>query len=89
MPQGASWICPNCGNTNRPGARFCSRCRTPNPARAGTATHRIPGAPTAPARAPGGRPAPPPAMPRGPIPAAEPGDVTAAGRELISRVGNV
>lgn len=56
MPQGDSWICPNCGNTNRPGARFCSRCRTPNPALAGTATQRIPGAPAAPARAPADAP---------------------------------
>ena len=58
MAQGDSWICPNCGNTNRPGARFCSRCRTPNPALAGTATQRMEGAPAAPARAPA-RPGPP------------------------------
>ena len=89
MADGQGWTCPNCGNTNRPGARFCSRCRTQNPAlRGGSATQRMTGAPSAPARAPGGRtqPAPRLAPGDGSVP---PGDMQAAGLELLSKVGNV
>ena len=93
MADGQGWTCPNCGNTNRPGARFCSRCRTQNPATAGgAATQRIPGTPGAPARASGT----PGARPARPTPRATPGDASvpagdmqAAGQELLSKVGNV
>src|SRR5215207_124577 len=93
MADGQGWTCPNCGNTNRPGARFCSRCRTQNPATAGgSATQRMTGTPGAPARAPGT----PGTRPARPVPRATPGDgsvppgdMQAAGQELLSKVGNV
>src|SRR5215212_4451451 len=97
MADGQGWTCPNCGHINRAGARFCSRCRTQNPAVAGgtagggVTTQRIPTAPGAPARAsapPAPWVAPRPASPDGNGGAA-PDAMRAAGQELLSKVGNV
>jgi hypothetical protein len=76
----APWVCPQCGHTNRPQARFCSQCRTPNPALAqapiptGTGTRRID--------------APVPAA-AAPVPAGPEAEIRAAGRTLLDTVGAV
>ncbi|HMA38176.1 MAG TPA: dynamin family protein [Chloroflexia bacterium] len=73
--QAAQWICPQCGHANRPGSRFCSRCRTLNPAQAGAApagpeTRRM--------------------APSGPLAASGPdAEIRAAGRMLLATVGTV
>src|SRR5689334_20302754 len=96
MADGQGWTCPNCGHINRAGARFCSQCRTENPALArnagGVTTQRIPNAPAAPARAsatPAPWVAPRPAAPADGSGGAAPDAMRAAGQELLSKVGNV
>jgi hypothetical protein len=81
------WTCPQCGHNNRAGSRFCSNCRTQNPALQAAVTRRVP--------APAPPPAPPPfatpttgptsATPDGP---AE-GEIRAAGKMLLDTVGSV
>ncbi|HUS16102.1 MAG TPA: dynamin family protein, partial [Chloroflexia bacterium] len=70
----APWTCPQCGHTNRPGSRFCSRCRTANPGTAsgpaGVATRRG----DAPVGADGAGPE---------------AEIRAAGRLLLETVGTV
>src|SRR5690348_8486516 len=85
------WICPQCGHSNRPGSRFCSRCRTQNPAFAPVAaeTRRMPAGTTA---GPAGRPAT--GGSSGPQPAPTPGqtaqaEILSAGRMLLDTVGTV
>lgn len=77
----APWTCPQCGHTNRPGARFCSRCRTPNPALDAAGTRRISQPPAAPA----------PTGPTGvmPAPFGPDAEIRNAGRMLLDTVGSV
>ncbi len=74
------WICPQCGHSNRAGSRFCSRCRTRNPAFAPPAARGAAAAPPAAPRASGTLTAP--------AGAGSP-DVISAGRLLVSTVGAV
>ncbi len=80
----APWICPQCGHSNRPGARFCSTCRTLNPAQAEAQTRRVP----PPAGA--GGPLSAPTIPAtGPIAGAggPAHEIRQAGRQLVETVG--
>ena len=58
------WTCPQCGHTNRAGSRFCSNCRTQNPALQAAATRRVPAAGAPPPAPPPFATPPPFAMPR-------------------------
>src|SRR5215207_2092882 len=74
----APWTCPQCNHTNRPGSRFCSRCRTPNPYMAGPAPEPVPaGGGTQ--RIDGGA---------SPVAGGE-AEIAAAGRLLVETVGTV
>ena len=81
----APWTCPKCGHSNRPGARFCSTCRTLNPALGEGQTRRVP-----PPAGTGGPLPPVPVAPTAGTPPAADGparEIRQAGRQLVDTVG--
>ncbi|MGI8587450.1 MAG: dynamin family protein [Chloroflexia bacterium] len=84
----AQWICPQCGHSNRAGSRFCSRCRTLNPALAGAdaSTRRVSPPAPMPTQAEAPRVVQPPVPPQRTGPDAE---IRRAGKMLTDTVGSV